>query len=241
MGIATQPDGTLIGRDERPVTGLFTLGPTLRGVRFEVTAVPDIRNQADALHATLTAHLADGPALAALHPGLPRLTSEVRAAVGGGETFPCDLIRAALARLIAGDGTFADDLLQPSPQGYRRQLLHQDPAGRFSIGCFVWGAGQHTPIHDHRSWGVIGVAAGALRAEGYDLDDTGHLRLRDTVRLEAGQTTWVHPAHGDIHRISGATAGTSISIHVYGCSFDTVCREQYTARTAPGSMTAPST
>lgn len=49
LGIETDPDGRLLGKDGRPVPGLFTLGPLRRPALWESTAVPDIRNQAAAL------------------------------------------------------------------------------------------------------------------------------------------------------------------------------------------------
>jgi uncharacterized NAD(P)/FAD-binding protein YdhS len=44
----------------RPSRTIFTLGPPLRGLRYETTAIPEIRDQAAALALRLTA---------ATHPG----------------------------------------------------------------------------------------------------------------------------------------------------------------------------
>jgi uncharacterized NAD(P)/FAD-binding protein YdhS len=41
-----------------PGRTLFTLGPTLRGVRYETTAIPEIRDQAAALASQLIAVIA---------------------------------------------------------------------------------------------------------------------------------------------------------------------------------------
>lgn len=45
-GLDADRDGALIGGDGRPSDRLFTLGPVLRGVRWETTAMPEIRLQA---------------------------------------------------------------------------------------------------------------------------------------------------------------------------------------------------
>ncbi len=49
LGLDADPCGALRGADGRPATDIFTLGPLLRGSRYETTAVPEIRGQAAAL------------------------------------------------------------------------------------------------------------------------------------------------------------------------------------------------
>jgi uncharacterized NAD(P)/FAD-binding protein YdhS len=49
LGLATDPHGALRDADGRPAGDIFTLGPLLRGSRYETTAVPEIRDQAAAL------------------------------------------------------------------------------------------------------------------------------------------------------------------------------------------------
>lgn len=49
LGFDALPDGSVIGRDGVPSRVLHTLGSTMRGVLWEVLAVPDIRVQADLL------------------------------------------------------------------------------------------------------------------------------------------------------------------------------------------------
>jgi len=54
-----------------------------------------------------------------------------------------------------------------SSQKYTRHLLHADAEDRFSLLALVWKPGQGTPIHDHPSWGVIGVLRGRMRFTNY--------------------------------------------------------------------------
>ena len=58
LGIDASPDGAVLDSTGTPSAALFTLGPTLRGLRYETTAVPEIRDQAAALAGQLTAVLA---------------------------------------------------------------------------------------------------------------------------------------------------------------------------------------
>ncbi len=58
LGIDASPDGAVLDSAGMPSATLFTLGPTLRGLRYETTAVPEIRDQAAALAGQLTTALA---------------------------------------------------------------------------------------------------------------------------------------------------------------------------------------
>ncbi|GAA3209351.1 FAD/NAD(P)-binding protein [Actinocorallia longicatena] len=63
LGLEADACGSLLDLRGRPQPRLFTLGPTLRGQRYETTAVPEIRAQAAALATALLASLEDEPAL----------------------------------------------------------------------------------------------------------------------------------------------------------------------------------
>ena len=58
LGIDASPDGAVLDSAGTPSATLFTLGPTLRGLRYETTAIPEIRDQAAALAGQLTTALA---------------------------------------------------------------------------------------------------------------------------------------------------------------------------------------
>jgi len=57
-GVDALPDGRLVQADGQPSAGLFTLGTPMRGVLFECTSVPEIRQQATELAALLLGKLA---------------------------------------------------------------------------------------------------------------------------------------------------------------------------------------
>ncbi|HET8900560.1 MAG TPA: FAD/NAD(P)-binding protein [Holophagaceae bacterium] len=54
LGVETDADGRLLGKDGKAVPGLFTLGPLRRAALWESTAIPEIRGQAAALAALLS-------------------------------------------------------------------------------------------------------------------------------------------------------------------------------------------
>lgn len=54
LGLDATPGGAPLDAAGRPSGTLFTLGPTLRGLWYETTAIPEIRTQAAALALRLT-------------------------------------------------------------------------------------------------------------------------------------------------------------------------------------------
>ena len=137
--------------------------------------------------------------------------------------------RTLLADLIATDDWLPDAYAQPDPLHYRQYLLHCDSRERFSVVSFVWGPGQATPVHDHTVWGLVGVLRGAERVETFRRDAEDRLVAGPVEILHTGQVDAVSPTIGDIHRVTNAYAGVSISIHVYGGNIGAVRRATYAA------------
>lgn len=61
LGIDADAGGAMLDADGRSRAPLFTLGPPLRGVRYETTAIPEIRAQAAALARRLAEVIGDVP------------------------------------------------------------------------------------------------------------------------------------------------------------------------------------
>jgi predicted metal-dependent enzyme (double-stranded beta helix superfamily) len=160
-------------------------------------------------------------------PALARRISAIVAAHGQDEAAICVWVSKALAEVVLNPDWIPYALRRPSAAGYRRELLHEAEDGSFSIGCFIWGPYQQTPIHDHRCWGVMGVAFGAVESVSFYPVQSGMLVPGPAEIVPAGFCAWVHPEGGDIHRVGAAGAETSISIHVYGTRFAKVCRNRY--------------
>ncbi len=146
---------------------------------------------------------------------LARCIAEVHAALARADPQPA--IAAALARLVARDDWLPPAHAQPHAEHYQQYLLHADPQGRFSIVSFVWAPGQQTPIHDHGVWGAVGVLRGAEQAQAFVADGTGPPRAIGAPHLlTAGMVEQIGPGVGDVHQVSNAHPGVSVSIHIYG-------------------------
>lgn len=142
-----------------------------------------------------------------------------------------------LGRLVAKDDWLPDDFAAGSPENYCQYLLHCDPLERFSVVSFVWGPGQRTPIHDHRTWGAIGMLRGTEESTLFGRDKTtGRLTQGETTVLQRGEVDFVSPRLGDIHEVRNVSdTQTSISIHVYGANIGAVKRHTFDRETGESS------
>lgn len=139
-------------------------------------------------------------------------------------------VDAALHELVSRDDWLDESCARPHPTCYQQYLLHADPQGRFSVVSFVWGPGQRTPIHDHCTWGVIGMLRGEEIGRPYRLDSGRVVPDGPEERLVPGQTMRVSPSIGDIHTVRNAFDDRiSISIHVYGADIGRQKRHVYDA------------
>lgn len=137
-----------------------------------------------------------------------------------------------MADLIKDSSWLADPFKQPHEQYYRQYLLHCDPLQRFSLVSFVWGPGQQTPIHDHTTWGLIGVLEGAEHSQRYEQEDGVWRPHRDEELLEPGDIDAVSPTVGDVHKVRNAWDNrTSISIHLYGGNIGQIDRHVFDLNT----------
>jgi 3-mercaptopropionate dioxygenase len=124
-----------------------------------------------------------------------------------------------LRPLLATDGWLAPEHQLGSRDGYRQHLLHVSASRRLSVVALVWLPGQRTPIHDHVSWCVVGVYRGVERETRYRLSDR-RLHPVGTIEARAGHVEALVPPAENIHRVTAAGPGKTISIHVYGADIE---------------------
>jgi len=141
---------------------------------------------------------------------------------------PVDCV-LALAPLMFDLIEQAGAFLQPNHyrsnvDSYARNLVYDAPDDSLSLYVNVWLPGQWTPIHDHGSWGIVGVVEGVLEERSYvrSSPDTGTDDDIDLVRggvilLPHGTVTSFVPNPEHIH-ITGVSADRprTVSLHLYG-------------------------
>lgn len=105
---------------------------------------------------------------------------------------------------------------------YARHLVYIDRKRRFVIMSGVWLPGQGTPIHDHGTWGLMGVMDGELKVTNYvRLDDRkkpGYAEIREANGFWSGcgSVSYVLPPHEEIHKVENLGELPTHSLHVYG-------------------------
>ncbi|MGH3448161.1 MAG: hypothetical protein ACRDP4_11135, partial [Nocardioidaceae bacterium] len=101
---------------------------------------------------------------------------------------------------------------------YVQHVVHVADDGSFSIVALVWLPGQATPIHDHVSWCVVGVAEGTESETRYRMCAScadPHLVVAGGNKNPTSSVCGFAPP-GDIHHVRNAGTDTAVSMHVYG-------------------------
>lgn len=134
-------------------------------------------------------------------------------------------IAPLMRRLLDSDKSFLrPEHFRSNPERYERNAIHVSSDGNLSLFSLVWLPGQWTPVHDHGSWGVVGVVRGLLEERSYmAIDgeitgDTGiRLRRGGVILLNPGSVTSFVPNPDHIHMTGvDAEQQTCVSLHLYG-------------------------
>jgi predicted metal-dependent enzyme (double-stranded beta helix superfamily) len=142
------------------------------------------------------------------------------------EPADCVLALAPLMfELIGHAGTFLEPRhYRSDAAGYARNLVYDSPDESLSLYALVWLPGQWTPVHDHGSWGVVGVVEGVLEERSYvrlspdrGADANIDLARGGTILLNQGAVTSFVPNPDHIH-VTGVPADRprAVSLHLYG-------------------------
>lgn len=135
------------------------------------------------------------------------------------------MIAPMMQRLLDADRSFLQaEHFRSNPEHYERNAIHISPDGNLSLFALVWLPGQWTLVHDHGSWGVVGIVQGLLEERSYmavDGEITGdsgiRLRRGGVILLNPGSVTSFVPNPDHIHMTGvAAERETCVSLHVYG-------------------------
>jgi predicted metal-dependent enzyme (double-stranded beta helix superfamily) len=131
-----------------------------------------------------------------------------------------ELFRRILSGITVNDAY--PDLGEPTMFG-NEIILFRDPARQFSVRIYLWRQNDFDPIHDHNSWGVIGVVAGSIEVTHYQGLDGGWDGGQADLKVGTGRTvpacgTWpVLMLNKGIHRTGNAdNPFTVVQVNVYG-------------------------
>lgn len=150
---------------------------------------------------------------------------------GGTEQDVTEEVAGHLRSLLAhGAEIVPEGMRRPRADGYAMYPLHVASDGSFSVAAAVWGVGQITPIHDHGTWGVIGILGGVEHEERYDRPDSRVAMppvLLEVRTLEPGVVAICCTSDQDVHRVSCASPVPTVALHVYGADIGTLERHAF--------------
>ena len=145
-----------------------------------------------------------------------------------------------LEKLIGNPDTIPSQFRVPTGKGKRPNhgsyVLYQGESG-LSVTAVVWGPGDHTGPHDHRTWGMIGVLDNTLTETRFrrvdDRSKQGYAQLEQDRRSEfkPGEITLLIPDVDEIHQMDNFTDRPTVEIHVYGNDLRSIDRSRYDLQT----------
>jgi len=129
-----------------------------------------------------------------------------------------------LKKLVTTPGSIPEEYCVPSGAGRRKNhgsyALYRGP-GLF-VSAVVWGPGDHIGPHDHKTWGMIGVAGNAIqetrfrRVDDRDREDFARLEKDRTTLVKPGDVSLLVPEVDEIHAMDNFSDRATYEIHVYG-------------------------
>lgn len=141
-------------------------------------------------------------------------------------------VAALMESFLQDESAIPENMKQPNPNKYTLYPLYIDSGNRFSIASAVWDVGQATPIHDHQTWGVIGIVQGAENEVHFSIPAVGKQpeQLEKRV-LKTGDVAICCMTDQDIHQVSCASSVPCVGLHVYGANIGEIKRYMYDAKT----------
>lgn len=125
-----------------------------------------------------------------------------------------------MKKLLSNRTLISKNLIDDILAGKADNTVYTSSKNDFTIQIFPWEAHSSTPVHDHGTWGIIGVYYNELFISEYDMNQINHSSYEINVNKEylakEGNLCYVLPPHDEIHKVGNQTDSLSISIHVYG-------------------------
>ncbi|BAY21997.1 hypothetical protein NIES2100_17600 [Calothrix sp. NIES-2100] len=118
--------------------------------------------------------------------------------------------------------------------GIGQWLLYRSQDRSLTIFSLVIPPNSITPVHDHLSWGLVGLYKGRQeetvyrRLDNGDVEGRAQLQNLGVYKVKRSDIYRLLPPDGDIHSVKATTVFTpSISIHVMGNDTGNILRHQY--------------
>ena len=143
---------------------------------------------------------------------------------------PAEIVRTLapqMRRLLQAAPEFLEPChRQGRPDHYARNLIFAGQDDSLSLFTMVWAPGQWTPIHDHGTWGVVGIVEGVLEEQSFvRVDNAAYTHADEGIELLPGGLVLLPPGavatfvpDPDHIHFTGVAANRkpTLSLHLYG-------------------------
>ena len=168
---------------------------------------------------TLNDYVQDMEELLADNPDMPHIIEEGSKYVSKLVSNPA-ILNDILTKLVLDDQFLKSQYQAIDPNDI---IIYRSPNRLFSLRAFIWEPRVHYPIHDHGSWGLVGVYLNPIRERKYQLRTNGaapstQIELKSDQLLQPGQVTVVLPLDQGIHQMENPGESVAISLHTYGAA-----------------------
>lgn len=167
-------------------------------------------------------------ALHALHEAVTRAL-----AAGGTPAETIEGLRAPFGAFLQREGWLPEACRVPIPGKAASYALLRSQEPEYVLFSMVLPAGESTKVHNHLTWGLIGLWQGRQFEVQYRRVDDGarpeFAEIAETERrtLERGDLTRLLPPVDDIHIITTLSDTPSISIHLLGNDLGRISRQLF--------------
>lgn len=148
------------------------------------------------------------------------------------------LLRPIFASVLRDQNWLPDEFRRPDPtggmgEGIGNYLLFRSADRDLTLFSLVLPPGSSTPVHDHLTWGLVGLYSGEQDEWIYRRvdqgGDEGPAELQEVERrhLHAGDFYDLLPPEGDIHRVQAVGNVPSVSLHLLGNDIGCTWRHRF--------------
>jgi len=133
-------------------------------------------------------------------------------------------VQPLLQRLLREEDLLEERFKVDLGEGRSTYSFYRSPDGSLSISAPVFMPGRPTLVHDHLTWGLIGVYSGRQKTTRYRRTDDGSqpgqasLELLEDEVYTRGTIYYMAPPD-DIHQIETIGKEPGVSIHVLGTDY----------------------
>lgn len=129
-------------------------------------------------------------------------------------------IAPELRELLFNDELLPDDYVNALINGEIDGRIYTSPEHGFFVQVFAWPPGVSTPVHDHKTWGMMGVYYNQLRITEFAAEQTSaetwQLHEKADFLGRRGTLAAITSPDDELHRIENPSSDYSFSVHVYG-------------------------